>query len=69
MAGRRQARAHALGAVLLTPFLSLVFIHFVAGEEIRASTLAGLSLIVAGILLERWRPDRAILDRSPGPPG
>jgi len=39
--------------VFLTPFLSLVFIHFVAGEEIRRSTLIGLSLIVAGILIER----------------
>ena len=39
--------------IYLTPFLSLVFIHFVVGEPILPSTLTGLLLIVAGILLQR----------------
>ncbi len=38
--------------VYASPFISLLFIHFVAGERILPSTLAGLVLIVAGILLQ-----------------
>ncbi|MBO8175599.1 MAG: DMT family transporter [Thermococcus sp.] len=36
--------------VYLTPFISLVIIHFVVGEEILISTVIGLALIVAGII-------------------
>ncbi len=36
--------------VFLAPFLSLIPIHFVVGEKILPSSVAGLSLIVAGIL-------------------
>ncbi|WP_022660914.1 DMT family transporter [Paucidesulfovibrio longus] len=39
--------------IFLSPFLSLVFIHFLLGEEILPSTYAGLGLIVAGLLLQR----------------
>ncbi|MGE4291887.1 MAG: DMT family transporter [Desulfovibrio sp.] len=39
--------------IFLSPFLSLVFIHFLLGEEILPSTFAGLALIVAGLLLQR----------------
>ena len=39
--------------VFLSPFLSLIVIHFVVGEEIYLSTVSGLVLIVAGILLEK----------------
>jgi len=39
--------------IFLSPFLSLVFIHFLVGEEILASTFAGLVLIVGGLLLQR----------------
>ena len=38
--------------VFASPFLSLVFIHLVVGESIAPSTVAGLVLIVAGILLQ-----------------
>jgi len=38
----------------LSPFLSLVFIHFVVGEEIRRSSVVGLTLIVAGIALQSF---------------
>lgn len=41
--------------VYLAPFLSLVFIHFLVGEEIFVTSLAGLSLIVLGIILEKIR--------------
>jgi len=34
-----------------TPFLSLIFIHFILGETIMLSSLTGLALIMGGILL------------------
>jgi len=35
----------------LTPFVSLIFIHFLLGEKIMLASLAGLILIIGGILL------------------
>jgi len=43
--------------IFLAPFLSLVFIHFLVGEEIVAATYVGLVLIVAGNILQQW-PER-----------
>ncbi|MGE4552658.1 MAG: EamA/RhaT family transporter, partial [Desulfovibrionaceae bacterium] len=37
----------------LSPFLSLVFIHWLLGEAIAPATYAGLGLIVAGLLVQR----------------
>ncbi|MDT8324253.1 MAG: DMT family transporter [Bacteroidota bacterium] len=39
--------------VFLSPFLSLMIIHLVVGEEIYPSTPVGLLLIVGGIILEK----------------
>lgn len=39
--------------IFLSPFLSLVFVRLVLGEAILPSTLAGLVLIVAGLLIHR----------------
>lgn len=36
----------------LSPFISLAFIRLIVGEEIRLSSVAGLVLIVAGILVQ-----------------
>lgn len=36
--------------IYLSPFLSLVVIHFAVGESIRMSTVMGLALIVLGVL-------------------
>ena len=35
----------------LTPFISLIFIHYIVGEQILFSSVAGLSLIITGILI------------------
>jgi len=43
--------------IFLAPFLSLVFIHFLVGEEIVTATYVGLVLIVAGNILQQW-PER-----------
>lgn len=40
--------------VYLTPFLALVFIRIAVGETILGSTMIGLVLIVAGIVLQRY---------------
>jgi drug/metabolite transporter (DMT)-like permease len=45
--------------IFISPFFSLVLIHFVVGEEIARSTIGGLLLIVAGLLLQR-RGSRAV---------
>ena len=54
---RARSAAQISNLIFLSPFLSLVFIHFLVGEEIYPSTYAGLGLIVAGLLLRncRWR--------------
>jgi len=41
--------------IFLSPFLSLVLIHFILGESIHATTFAGLVLILAGNLLQQRR--------------
>ena len=45
--------------IFMAPFLSLVFIHFLVGEDILASTFIGLGLIVAGLLIQRFLPKRS----------
>jgi drug/metabolite transporter (DMT)-like permease len=45
--------ARIANLIFLSPFLSLVFIHFVAGEAILPSTFAGLVLIMAGLAIQR----------------
>ncbi|KAA0002422.1 MAG: DMT family transporter [Thermoplasmata archaeon] len=40
--------------LFLTPFISLMFIHFIVGEKILFSTLIGLAFIVTGILLQQY---------------
>ena len=39
--------------IFLSPFLSLIFIHFLLGEDILPATFIGLSLIVLGLLCQR----------------
>jgi len=41
--------------IFISPFLSLIFIHFLVGEHILGSTFAGLVLIIAGLLLQQLR--------------
>jgi drug/metabolite transporter (DMT)-like permease len=41
--------------IFISPFVSLVFIHFLVGEDILPSTFVGLVLIVAGLSIQRLR--------------
>jgi drug/metabolite transporter (DMT)-like permease len=40
--------------IYLSPFISLVIIHFAVGEPILISTLVGLVLIVVGIIMQQY---------------
>ena len=40
--------------IYLSPFISLIIIHFVVGEAILISTLVGLMFIVGGIILQQY---------------
>lgn len=46
--------AQVSSLIFLTPFLSLLVIRLVVGEELVSSTLFGLVLIVGGIAGEKW---------------
>jgi len=50
--------ARVANLIFLSPFLSLVFIHFLVGEDILPSTLVGLGFIIAGNALMRLGPKR-----------
>lgn len=46
--------AQVSNLIYLSPFLSLIVIHFAVGEPIYPSTLVGLTLIITGILLQQY---------------
>ncbi len=46
--------AQVSNLVYAAPFLSLFLIHFIVGEEILASTVVGLVLIVAGVIAQQY---------------
>lgn len=47
--------ASVTSLIYLVPFLSLIVIHFVLGEEILPSTVVGAVFIVGGIILQKLR--------------
>jgi drug/metabolite transporter (DMT)-like permease len=50
-----KSTAKTANLIYITPFLSLVFIHFILKEEIFITSIIGLILIVLGILIQRFR--------------
>lgn len=46
--------AQVSNLVYTAPFLSLFLIHFIVGEEILPSTVIGLVLIVAGVIVQQY---------------
>lgn len=62
----RRASSAAKVALLiyLSPFLSLIFIHFFVGEAIRVATLIGLALIVGALLLQQLAQPHADRGRA-----
>ena len=49
-----QHTARVSNLIFISPFCSLVLIHFALGEAILWSTLVGLMLIVAGLLYQQF---------------
>ncbi|MCX6240370.1 MAG: DMT family transporter, partial [Bacteroidetes bacterium] len=49
-----ETTAKVSNLIYLSPFISLIIIHFAVGEAILFSTIAGLGLIVSGILLQQY---------------
>jgi drug/metabolite transporter (DMT)-like permease len=47
--------AQVSNLIYLSPFLSLLFIHFLVGERILISTIIGLVFIVCGIIIQQYR--------------
>lgn len=45
--------AHVVNLIYLVPFLSLVVVYFVLGEEILLATVVGLVFIIGGIILQK----------------
>ncbi|PSW19383.1 EamA family transporter [Photobacterium sanctipauli] len=41
--------------IFISPFISLMLLATIIGEEIHPSTLAGLVLIVCGLLIQQWK--------------
>ena len=46
--------ARVSSLIFISPFISLILIHFLVGEEILPSTFYGLILIVAGLILQQF---------------
>jgi len=49
-----ETTARVSNLIYLSPFISLIIIHFAVGEAILLSTVAGLGLIVGGILMQQY---------------
>lgn len=48
-----ESTAKISNLIFISPFLSLIFIHFLLGETILPSTFIGLALIIAGLLYQQ----------------
>ncbi len=46
--------ARVAGLIFVSPFISLVLIHFVVKEPVRNSTIVGLVLIISGLLIQKY---------------
>jgi len=44
--------------VFFSPFISLIFIYLVLGERILASSIIGLVLIIIGVIIQQYSPQR-----------
>lgn len=47
--------SRVVNLVFLSPFVSLVIIHQVLGEEIHGTTIIGLVFLIAGLLFQHWQ--------------
>ena len=50
-----ETTARVSNLIYLSPFVSLIIIHFAVGEAILWSTIGGLALIVGGIIMQQYQ--------------
>ncbi len=50
-----QSTAKIANLIFLSPFISLIFIYFILGEEIYISTVIGLITIIAGLIIQQLK--------------
>jgi len=50
--------------IFISPFFSLLFIHFLAGEAIYTSTYFGLVLIIGGLVIQRFKEKSGKLEQE-----
>jgi drug/metabolite transporter (DMT)-like permease len=56
---KASSTARISNLVFISPFLSLIFIHFILGEEIFITTLPGIVLILSGIIISQaWKKQK-----------
>lgn len=53
-----QSTSKIANLIFISPFLSLIFIHFIVGEEIFISTLFGLVTIIFGLFLQQFKANK-----------
>lgn len=44
--------------IFISPFISLIFIYFIVGEQIYISTLIGLTVIILGLILQQSKSSK-----------
>ena len=44
--------------IFISPFISLIFIYFIVGEQIYISTLIGLTVIILGLILQQTKSSK-----------
>jgi drug/metabolite transporter (DMT)-like permease len=44
--------------IFISPFISLIFIYFIVGEQIYISTIVGLSTIILGLILQQFKSSK-----------
>jgi drug/metabolite transporter (DMT)-like permease len=55
---KTESSAKIANLIFISPFLSLFFIHFLVGEKIFLSTLAGLAFVICGLFLQALSESR-----------
>jgi drug/metabolite transporter (DMT)-like permease len=55
---------HVTNLIFLTPFISLIFIHAILGEDIHQQTYTGLVLIIVGIVIQKYNETKTVKNRA-----
>ncbi len=58
---KSNSTAKIANLIFISPFISLIFIHFIVKEEIYLSTILGLSIIILGLILQQLKTSKTNL--------